>query len=125
MKKRNRGLIAIVCIMALVISSFATYTAITEKDVKADSSYADLNYTSTQAIPTSDNQNAVPMAYAICEDESTPNMYADAMNNWTINTYNPHYANISWGASSPYVSPELITTPKQDLYRNLRQQLSM
>lgn len=109
MKKRNRGLIAIVCIMALVISSFATYTAITEKDVKADSSYADLNYTSTQAIPTSDNQNAVPMAYAICEDESTPNMYADAMNNWTINTYNPHYANISWGASSPYVSPDKVT----------------
>ena len=30
MKKRNRGLIAIVCIMALLISSFATYTAVTE-----------------------------------------------------------------------------------------------
>ena len=34
MKKRNRGIIAIVCIMALLISSFATYTASTE--VKAD-----------------------------------------------------------------------------------------
>ena len=30
MKKRNRGLIAIVCIMALLISSFATYTAVTK-----------------------------------------------------------------------------------------------
>lgn len=32
MKKRNRGLIAIVCIMALLISSFATYTASTKAD---------------------------------------------------------------------------------------------
>lgn len=109
MKKRNRGLIAIVCIMALVISSFATYTAITEKEVKADSQYADLNYTSTQAIPTSDNQNAVPMAYAICEEESTPTMYAYANNNWTINTYNPHYANLSWSDLSPYASPDKVT----------------
>lgn len=109
MKRRNRGLIAIVCIVALLISSFATYTAITEKEVKADSKYADLDYTTTQAIPTSDNPNSVPMAYAICEEESTPAMYAYANNYWTINTYTPHYANISWGADSPYASPDSVT----------------
>lgn len=109
MKKKSRGLIAIVCIMALLISSFATYTAITEKEVKADSKYADLVYSSTQAIPTSDNQNAVPMAWALCEEESTPAMYAYANNNWTINTYTPHYANLSWSDLSPYASPDSVT----------------
>ena len=41
MKKRNRGIIAIVCIMALLISSFATYTART--DVNADD-YSSLTF---------------------------------------------------------------------------------
>lgn len=39
MKKRNRGIIAIVCIMALLISSFATYTARTNASQADAASY--------------------------------------------------------------------------------------
>ena len=43
MKKRNRGIIAIVCIMALLISSFATYTARTNVKAAAPD-YSGLTY---------------------------------------------------------------------------------
>ena len=105
MKRKYRGLIAIVCIIALVIGSFATYNTKT----KASSDYKNLDYQSTESIYTYDHQTAkIGAAWAICEDESTPAM-ATAAENFSIRTYSDHYAEVSWAADSPYASPNKVT----------------
>ena len=104
MKKRNRGLIAIVCIMALLISSFATYTA----KISADTDYSTLSFLNIGNIYVYDHQNTkVAVAYAVCEEESTSAM-ATAAENWQYSTYGDNYVKIAWGDLSPYASPTKI-----------------
>ena len=104
MKMRIKKVLAIVCALALVIGSFATYTAKTE----ADTDYSTLQYLPLGNINVYDHQTSkVAVAYAICDEESTSDMALAAMN-WQYETYGDHYVKIAWGDQSPYASPTKI-----------------
>ena len=106
MKKRIKGLIAIVCSIALVIGSFATYTATISADGD-DNDYSTLEYryggTVVTRNKTGDPSVTQDFYYAVYPDETSTDMINE-YDGWAtpVHTYGGEgeYLEFTWHAAS-------------------------